>query len=85
MNMKLVGTDPDIYHVIVMLGDRMFDAAGEIDVNYLVRVSQREYRDTNPGFFKDIGMDETAIRELIINDTNWSISTERFYAVLKNK
>ncbi len=44
----LAGTDPDIYHVVVMLGDRMFDASGETNVNALVALSLRAYGDREP-------------------------------------
>lgn len=80
----LASSEPDIYHVVMMLGDRMFDAAGEIDVNDLLALSMREYRDPEPGFLQHVGMDEPAALSLIENDTNWSINTGTLRAALKS-
>ena len=61
----------------------MFDASGETDVNTLIALAVREYRDSQPGFFRDVGMDEPAIHDLVENDTNWSIPTAAFLHVMK--
>jgi hypothetical protein len=75
--------EPDIYHVVVMLGDRMFDFSGETNVDGLMAFSVREYRDREPGFLRDIGMDEPAIHSLIEHDTNWSITTAAFLQAMR--
>lgn len=74
----LLNTDPDIYHIVTLVDGHMFDASGEISTNDLLKLSIREYSDTHPGFIQNIGMDEIAIRDIIENDTNWSISTASF-------
>lgn len=80
----LVGSEPDIYHVVVMLGDRMFDASGETNVNALLTLTVREYRDREPSLLRDIGMDEPAVHTLIEEDTNWSITSAAFLVAMKS-
>lgn len=81
----LVETDPDIYHVVVMMGDKMFDASGETSISDLLSLSIREYKDKNPGFIRDIGIDEEALHTIIEHDTNWSIPVKVFEKAMNDQ
>lgn len=82
---EVIEAETDIYHVVVMLGERMFDATGETNADALLRLARMEYGDRRPSFFRDIAVDDFAMHQLISTETNWSINTGTFRAAFVAK
>ena len=74
--------EPDIYHVVVQIGNEMFDGDGSTDVNELKRFCGVYYDDPDP-YIYTLSLDEGAIT-LVRQNTDWNTSWETFYQQLKD-
>lgn len=80
-------SEPNIYHVVLINDDKIYDSTGEIKKDYLIDFSIREYHDDQPMFMEGIDIkDENeyiALKTLCDFDTDWSISQDKFYNSIK--
>lgn len=82
---NLSNSEPDIYHVVLSLNDKIYDGTGETSIEKLLELSVREYNDFEPMYLKDVGLEENALRAVIEFDTNWFIPEYDFYSFLKRE
>lgn len=82
----LASIEPDIYHVVIHIGDNMYDATGKVTVDDLVMFSRREYYDDSPGYLQCIfncdRYDDLAVHTIVEFETNWEIENADFYEFL---
>lgn len=81
---ELASQEVPVYHVVLILNDKIFDSTGEITTYDLVQFSKREYRDSAPSYIKDIGVNEISLHSIIESETNWYIPKEMFYNFFKS-
>lgn len=80
----LASEEIPIYHIVVIVNDKIYDATGEITTLDLLNFSVREYRDNDPAYIKEIDIDEMSLHSIIESETNWYISKEKFYDFFKS-
>ncbi len=78
----VIELETDIYHVVVTLGDRMFDATGETSLGTLIHLATTQYGDREPGFWPHAKIDDRELRSLIEHDTDWSVTSSAFYTAI---
>jgi hypothetical protein len=77
---ELTEAEPDVYHIILESGGVWYDGGGTTNVNELLSIAG-EYGDSEPGFFDEI-FDMKMMGRIVRNETNWDISTPRFYTTM---
>lgn len=65
-------SDIDIYHVVVIIEEHMYDGRGEIKVEELLELAESQYSDDSPTLYclSDIGSERT--RRIIEGNTNYN-------------
>lgn len=74
----LASEEVDIYHVVVVVDDKIFDGTGKITTEDLIQFAIKEYRDDSPSYITAIDVDELALHTIIDFETNWNIKKEIF-------
>ncbi len=80
---ELAGSDPDVYHVVLSVGDKIYDGTGETSIEKLLEFSVAEYKDFEPMYMKDVGLKESSLEAVVEFDTNWSIDKSNFLEFFK--
>lgn len=77
--------EPDIWHVALKVGDKLYDGTGEITIDDLDEIAYREYGDVEPFLTVWSDVNEPEFYKIIRNNTNWFIDKDEFVnAMIKN-
>lgn len=80
----ILASDARVYHVAVYANKFLYDGDGKVTPDSIADWIEEEYRDHNPAVF-NFDLHEPNLRRMIENSTNWNISTEKFYSVMKKE
>lgn len=77
----IIEAETDIYHVAIVIGNRIYDGDGEITEQAFVDYATA-YADSNPGGYLVV-FDDRWLRSLVENETNWSIPPAAFEKAMR--
>lgn len=80
----ILASDARVYHVAVYANKFLYDGDGKATPDSIADWIEEEYHDHNPAVF-NFDLHEPNLRRMIENSTNWNISTEKFYSVMKKE
>jgi hypothetical protein len=77
----IILAETDIYHVAVIIGNRIYDGDGEISEQAFASYAA-QYGDRHPGGYL-VDFDDEYLRTLIEGETNWSIPPKVFEGAMR--
>jgi hypothetical protein len=79
----VLALETDIYHVVVMFEGKLYDGHGETTADNLLDMAERQYGDGEPAYMTEVAPHDMDMLRLIENDTDWSITSQEFLAILR--
>lgn len=76
---EISDNERDIYHVVIEQNGTLYDGTGRLSRAELNAIAHQQYSNPNPGYTGGLIYDSNSVLSAIRNDTNWTISYNKFY------
>lgn len=77
----IIEAETDIYHMAIVIGNRLYDGDGEISEQDFVDYA-KAYADDNPGAYL-VDYSDRWLKSLVENETNWTIPPSVFEKAMR--